>query len=49
MFQYQKEELNKAENIKYMKEKNYNEWVRVYEEFYKQPLVYLSNNDDNKE
>lgn len=46
---YQKEELNKAENIKYMKEKNYSEWVRVYEEFYKQPLVYLSNNDDNKE
>ena len=40
---YPKAELNKAENIKYMKNKNYDEWVKVYESFYNKPLVYLTN------
>ena len=46
---YAREDLSKAENIKYMKEKNYSEWVKVYEDFYKKPLVYLCDENDKKD
>ena len=46
---YPKENVSRAENVKFMRDKNYEEWVRVYEEFYKQPLVYLTNNDNKIE
>ena len=41
---FPKENLSKAENIKFLKDENYKMWVEVYEKFYKTPLVYLSNN-----
>ena len=42
---YAKEELSKPENIKYMRDLNYEMWVKTYEDFYKQPLVYLKNDE----
>ena len=45
---YPKQELSKAENITYMKERNYKEWVEVYEEVYKKTLVYLCDKKDEK-
>lgn len=38
---YPKPELSKQENIKYMLETNHALWVKTYEEFYKQPLKFL--------
>jgi len=37
---YPDESLSAAENKKRMMEQNYEAWVRVYEDFYKKPLVY---------
>lgn len=37
---YPKEDLNRKENIEYMKKENYNVWVKTYEEFYKTDLKY---------
>lgn len=37
---YPKEELSEKENAEYIKEKNYEAWKKVYEDFYKIPLVY---------
>lgn len=37
---YADENLSKRENIKAMKEQNYNMWKQVYEETYKKPLTY---------
>ncbi len=37
---YPDESLSAAENKKRMKEQNYEAWVKVYEDFYKKPLVY---------
>lgn len=33
--------LSKPENVEMMKNKNYELWVKTYEEFYNQPLTYL--------
>ena len=43
---YPKQELNKAENAKYMQEENNRLWIEIYEKFYNQPLKYLC--DENK-
>ena len=37
---YPDESLYKGDAVKKMKEENYKAWVKVYEEFYKKPLVY---------
>ena len=37
---YPKPELNKKQNIEYMKKANYEAWVKTYEEFYKTKLTY---------
>ena len=37
---YPKPELNKKQNIEYMKEQNYKAWVKCYEDFYKTKLTY---------
>lgn len=39
---YPKHELNKTENIEYLKNANYNAWVKVYEDFYKKKLEYTT-------
>ena len=39
---YQDESLSKKENIEKMKEKNYQVWKKIYEEFYKIPLEYTT-------
>lgn len=44
---YPKEGASKAENINYLRDENYKEWVKVYEDFYKTPLKYLC--DEEKE
>lgn len=38
---YPDSNLTKPENVEMMKNKNYELWVKTYEEFYKQPLTYL--------
>ncbi len=38
---YPREDLSKQENIEYLKNENYNAWVKVYEEFYGRKLEYL--------
>lgn len=38
---YMKNDLSKQENIEYMKNENYNAWVKVYENFYGKKLEYL--------
>lgn len=38
---YPDEKLTKPENMKMMCDKNYELWVKTYEEFYNQPLTYL--------
>lgn len=38
---YPKENVSKSENIQYMKDLNYEMWVKVYEDFYNKPLEYL--------
>lgn len=43
---YPKENLSRAENIKYLKDENYKQWVKVYEEFYKIPLEYLCDKSE---
>ena len=37
---YPQEELNRKENIEYMKNENYRLWVKTYEEFYNKDLNY---------
>ena len=41
---YKDENLTPKENISTMKEKNYNAWKEVYEDFYKIPLTYTTKN-----
>ena len=36
----------KAENIEYMRNKNYEVWKKIYEETYGEKLVYLCENED---
>lgn len=36
---------NSKENMEEMKNKNYQAWVKVYEDFYKMPLVYSTENE----
>ena len=36
---------NSKENIEEMKDKNYQAWKKVYEDFYKTPLVYATENE----
>lgn len=36
---------NSKENMEEMKNKNYQAWVKVYEDFYKKPLVYSTENE----
>lgn len=36
---------NSKDNIEEMKEKNYQAWKKVYEDFYKTPLVYATENE----
>lgn len=40
--------LSKSENIKYMRDTNYEAWVKTYEDFYKKPLVYLCDENKNE-
>lgn len=37
---YPDQNKTRAENIEYMRQKNYNIWKQVYEETYKEPLTY---------
>ena len=37
---YPDDKLSKPENVNMMRDKNYQLWVKTYEEFYKTPLVY---------
>lgn len=39
---YPQENLTKQENIEYIKNENYNAWVKVYEEFYGKKLEFLT-------
>lgn len=39
---YPQKNLSKQENIEYMKNENYNAWVKVYEEFYGKKLEFLT-------
>ncbi len=41
---YPKPELSRKENIEYMKNENYSAWVKTYEDFYKIPLSYETEN-----
>ncbi len=41
---YPKKELSERENIKYLKDENYKVWKKVYEDFYKIPLTYTTEN-----
>ena len=38
---YPNKDLNKSQNVEYLKDANYNAWVKVYEDFYKEKLTYL--------
>ncbi|MBQ7798696.1 MAG: 1-acyl-sn-glycerol-3-phosphate acyltransferase [Clostridia bacterium] len=42
---YSHPELSKAENIEYMKNKNFDCWVKVYEDFYGKKLEYTTKKD----
>ncbi len=42
---YPKAELDKHENIEYMRDTNYNAWVKVYEDFYNKKLEYTTAKD----
>ena len=42
---YPNSELNKKENIEYMKNQNYLECKQKYEEVYKIPLIYETNEE----
>jgi len=51
---YENDKLTSKENIKFMKEKNFEIWKNIYEDFYNIPLKYTtveegSNKDDDKE
>ena len=41
---YPKESLSEKENAEYMKNANFEAWKKVYEEFYKIPLEYETEN-----
>lgn len=43
---YPDDEISEKENIKIMKEKNYNLWKETYESFYNKKLEYLTENKD---
>ena len=44
---YSNPELSMAENIEYLKNKNYDMWVKVYEDFYGKKLEYITKNNQN--
>lgn len=46
---YPDEKLSENENKEAMKEKNYEIWKKVYEEFYKIPLEYLTEKQEEQE
>ncbi|MBR0351042.1 MAG: 1-acyl-sn-glycerol-3-phosphate acyltransferase [Clostridia bacterium] len=46
---YPREDLSDRENIEFMKNKNYEIWKNIYEEFYKKPLEYTTIQNDEKE
>ncbi|MBQ7881072.1 MAG: 1-acyl-sn-glycerol-3-phosphate acyltransferase [Clostridia bacterium] len=43
---YPNAELSRAENVEYMKNKNYDMWVKVYEDFYGKKLEYTTIKKD---
>lgn len=43
---YQDENLSTKENVEYMKNKNFEIWKNIYEEFYKIPLEYITENKE---
>lgn len=43
---YPDKNLSKQENIKQMKQRNYNAWVEVYEKFYGEKLTYLCDKNN---
>ena len=46
---YPDEKLTEGENAKIMKDKNYEVWKKVYEDFYKIPLEYETEIREEKE
>ena len=47
--QYPDSTKTNKENENIMMEKNYEVWKKIYEDFYKTPLVYLNEMDENEE
>lgn len=45
---YPNKEFSSKENVKMMKEKNFDIWKNIYEDFYKIPLEYTTIDKDNK-
>jgi len=45
---YPDEKLTENENKEMMKDKNFEIWKNVYEDFYKTPLEYTTENQENK-
>jgi 1-acyl-sn-glycerol-3-phosphate acyltransferase len=43
---YKKDDLNKKDNINYLKDLNYNMWKEVYESYYKIPLKYTTKKEN---
>ena len=43
---YPDKEISERENIKIMKEKNFNLWKETYENFYRKPLEYITENKE---
>ena len=41
---YPKADLTNKENIEFLKKENYNFWKNIYEDFYKTPLKYITEN-----
>lgn len=46
---YPDEKLSEKENANIMKDKNFEVWKKVYEEFYNMPLQYNTRKEDDKE
>ena len=46
---YPDEKLSEKENANIMKDKNFEVWKKVYEEFYNMPLQYNTIKEDDKE
>ena len=43
---YPDKEISERENIRIMKEKNFNLWKETYENFYGKPLEYITENKE---